>query len=87
MKFFGSHYIIKQTMPSYLNYVDLIINFFSLFAYNIQSYFHTLSVNNLVSKYKIRVKSRYSVDKILILSFVKNIVIIEILVLFLSIKY
>ena len=71
-------------MPSYLNYVALIINFFSLFVYYIQSYFHILSVNNLVSKCKIRVKSRYSVDKILILSLVQNIVIIEILALFLK---
>ena len=86
MKLFGNNYIIKQTMPSYLNNIVLIINFFSLIAYNIQSYFHILSVNDPVSECKTRVKLRYGANKILILSLVQNIVIIESLVLYLSDK-
>ena len=87
IEFAGNIFIIKKDINSFINIIILILNSISIIFYNIQSFFHILCINNPLDDNNNKIKLNYGRNKIIIINFLQNIIIIESLVLYLSDSY
>ena len=84
IEFNGDNFIIKKSINSIFNLIILVINIISIIAYNIQSFFHILCVNNPLDEENNKIKIKYGRNKIIIICLMQNIIIVECLVLYLT---
>ena len=83
IQFLGDKFIIKKNADSILNITILVLNSISMIGFNIQSFLHILSFNNPIS-HNNTLKLNYGRNKLIIISFIQNIIIIESLSLYFS---
>ena len=84
IEFNGDNFIIKKIINFIFNIIILVINIISIIAYNIQSFFHILCVNNPLDEENNKIKIKYGRNKIIIICLMQNIIIVECLVLYLT---
>ena len=65
----------------------MALNIISIIGFNIQSFFHILSVNNPLDESNNKIKLKYGRNKLLVISLMQNIIIVESLELYLSNDY
>ena len=87
IQFNDNKFIIKKGLSSFLNITLLFLNGISIIGYNIQSFFHILIINNPLDDMNDKIKLNYGRTKIIIITILQNIIIIESLVLQLNHKY
>jgi hypothetical protein len=86
IEFIGDTFIIKKEMNSIINIVIVVFNIISIIAYNIQSFFHILCLNNPLDENENNnhIKLKYGTNKIIVICFIQNIIIIQCLILYLT---
>ena len=84
IEFNGDKFIIKKSLSSFLNMIIVFLNGISIIGYNIQSFFYILSINSPFDDTNDEIKFKYGRNKIIIISILQNIIIIESLVLYLN---
>ena len=87
IQFIGDKYIIKKSLNSFINIIISILNTISIIGFNIQSYFHILSINNPLAENNNKIKLNYGRNKIIIISLLQNLIMIESLSLYLKNNY
>ena len=87
IEFAGNKFIIKKNLNSFINIIILALNSISIIFYNIQSFFHILSINNPLDDNNNKIKLNYGRNKIIAINLLQNVIIIESLVLYLSNNY
>jgi len=87
IEFEGQKFIIKKELNKLVNIIIVALNSISIIGFNIQSFFHILSVNNPLDESNNKIKLKYGRNKLLVISLVQNIIIVECLVLYLSNNY
>ena len=87
IEFEGEKFIIKKELNKVVNIIILALNCISILGFNIQSFFHILSVNNPLDESNNKIKLKYGRNKLLVISLMQNIIIIESLSLYLSNNY
>ena len=87
IEFEGQKFIIKKELNKIVNLIILVLNSISIIGFNIQSFFHILSVNNPLDESNKKIKLKYRRNKLLFISLMQNIIIVESLVLYLSNNY
>ena len=84
---FTNEFIIKKNLSIFINMIIMIINFFSIIGYNFLSYLNILSINSPFDENNDKIKLNYGRNKLIIISLIQNIVMIESLVLYLTNNY
>ena len=84
IEFAGNKFIIKKNLNSFINSIILVLNSISIIFYNIQSFFHILSINNPLDDDNNKIKLNYGRNKIIAITLLANVIIIESLELYLS---
>ena len=87
IQFKSQNFIIKKELNKIVNLIIVVLNSISIIGFNIQSFFHILSVNNPLDESNNRIKLKYGRNKLLVISLMQNIIIVESLVLYLSNNY
>ena len=87
IEFEGQKFIIKNELNKIVNMIILALNSISIIGFNIQSFFHILSVNNPLDESNKKIKLKYGRNKLLFISLMQNIIIVESLELYLSNNY
>ena len=87
IQFIGDKYIIKKSLNIFFNLIILVLNSISIIGYNIQSFFHILSINNPLSENNNTIKLNYGRNKIIIICLLQNLIMFESLSLYLSDNY
>ena len=87
IEFEGQKFIIKNELNKIVNIIIMALNFISIIGFNIQSFFHILSVNNPLDESNNKIKLKYGRNKLLVISLMQNIIIVESLELYLSNDY
>jgi len=87
IEFEGQKFIIKNELNKIVNIIIMVLNIISIIGFNIQSFFHILSVNNPLDESNNKIKLKYGRNKLLVISLMQNIIIIESLGLYLSNDY
>ena len=87
IEFEGEKFIIKKELNKVVNIIILALNCISILGFNIQSFFHILSVNNPLDESNNKIKLKYGRNKLLVISLMQNIIIVESLSLYLSNNY
>lgn len=84
---FTNEFIIKKNLSFFIIMIMMIINFFSIIGYNFLSYINILSINSPFDENNDKIKLNYGRNKLIIISLIQNIVMIEFLVLYLTNNY
>jgi hypothetical protein len=87
IEFEGQKFIIKNELNKIVNIIIMALNIISIIGFNIQSFFHILSVNNPLDESNNKIKLKYGRNKLLVISLMQNIIIVESLELYLSNDY
>ena len=87
IEFEGKNFIIKNELNKMVNIIIVALNSISIIGFNIQSFFHILSVNNPLDESNKKIKLKYGRNKLLVISLMQNIIIVESLSLYLSNNY
>ena len=84
IQFIGDKFIIKKNMNKFINIIIMILNTVLIISFNIQGFFHNISINTPFDEKNDKIKIYYGKNKIIIISLLQNIIMIESLGLYLS---
>ena len=84
IQFFGDKFIIKKNSSNFINIIIMILNTILIISFNIQGFFHNISINTPFDEKNNKIKLNYGINKISIISLLQNIIMIECLGLYLS---
>ena len=84
IQFFGDKFIIKKSSKKFINIIIMILNTVLIVTFNIQGFFINISINNPINEKNDKIKLNYSVKKIITISLLQNIIMIECLGLYLN---
>ena len=84
IQFFGDKFIIKKNSKEFINIIIMILNTVLIITFNIQGFFINISINNPIDEKNDKIKLNYSVKKIICISLLQNIIMIECLGLYLN---
>ena len=84
IQFFGDKFIIKKNSSNLINITIMILNTLLIIIFNIQDFFNNISINNPFDEKNNKIKLNYRIKKIIIISLLQNIIIIECLGLYLN---
>ena len=84
IQFIGDKFIIKKNSSNFINIIIMILNTFLIITFNIQGFFHNISINTPFDERNDKIKLNYEIYKIIIISLLQNVIMIECLELYLS---
>ena len=84
IQFLGDKFIIQKNSSNFINIIIMILNTILIIIFNIQGFFHNISINSPFDDKNDKIKLYYGINKIIFISLLQNIIMIECLGLYLN---